>query len=86
MTPGFPPNDNEGSPKPRCSTPTHQSTAKLIPTSSGFWFLPGGVPRASAAEAQREPARQRCDSLTSAAKHLLYDLHPLFFLKGYLFF
>jgi hypothetical protein len=40
------------------------------------------VPRASAAEAQREPARQRFDPVTTVALFVLWIMRPLHFLKA----
>ena len=52
-------NDNEGSPKPSCTLPAHQSTTKLKVVGFGFLVLAQDKLRASVAEAEREPARQR---------------------------
>ena len=54
-------NDNEGSPKPSCSLPAYQSIAKLKLVGFGFLVLARDKLRASAADAKREPARQRWD-------------------------
>ena len=55
MASGFPLNVNEGSPKPRCSLPTHQSTAKL----RGFWNVPGPCPDGCSGRAQRRRSESR---------------------------
>jgi len=83
----LPLNDNEGSPEPGGSLPTHQSTAKLGFCVLSFWSLPGGLARAGAAEAQvlahgHQPARQRWDSLPTVVVVLLGRGHPLSFLKA----
>jgi hypothetical protein len=62
-------NDNEGSPEPGGTLPTLQSIPKLILRQSVFWSLPGNIARASAADAQRAPARQREDPLPTLAEH-----------------
>ena len=45
-------NDNEGSPKPSCTLPAHQSTTKLKVVGFGFWSLP----RTSSGRAQSRKA------------------------------
>ena len=74
-------NDNEGSPKPSCSLPTHQFTAKLSLKCFGFLVLAQDKLRASAADAKREPARQRWDCRTGIIVDWLWGLHPLSFLR-----
>src|SRR6185295_7058872 len=73
-------NDNEGSPKPSCALPAHQSTAKLSFCCLVIQSLPRGALRASAADAKREPARQRLDYRRPNCLLLLPALHQRFFL------
>jgi len=55
----------------------------LILRFSVFSGLPGLPARAGAAEAKREPARQRFDPVTTVAWILFLLSHPLAFLNSY---